>query len=110
MPGHRSGLFWVNIGVPQGSPLSPILFALFTAGLLKALDETRILGYNFNGNVEKYAFAYADDNDVVVISDSVETNCKAFEKLHQVTMAWADEHGASFGPSKYSIMHFQPPG
>jgi len=57
MPGHRSGLFWVNIGIPQGSPLSPILFALFTAGLLKALDETRILSYNFNGNVEKYAFA-----------------------------------------------------
>ena len=43
MPGHRSKLFWLNMGIPQGSPLSPILWALFTASLLIALEETSVL-------------------------------------------------------------------
>ncbi|CAH0057570.1 unnamed protein product [Clonostachys solani] len=39
MPGHRSQKFWVNIGIPQGSPLSPILFILFAAPILESFDN-----------------------------------------------------------------------
>lgn len=41
MPGHPTqGLFFVNIGIPQGSTLSPILFHFFTAPMLDRLSPT----------------------------------------------------------------------
>ena len=109
MPGYLSGLYFVNIGVPQGSPLSPILFALFTAGLLKRLETTTVLR-SVDPCAEKFVFAYADDNHIMIISKSFKLNCLAFQALHPVIMEWAEEHGASFGPSKYHVMHFLPPG
>ena len=109
MAGHLSRMFFVNIGVPQGSPLSPILFSLFTAGLLRTLETTAVLR-SVDPCAEKFVFAYADDNHIMIISKSFKMNCLAFQALHPVIMEWAEEHGASFGPSKYHVMHFVPPG
>lgn len=36
---NNSVEYWLHIGIPQGSPLSPILFMLSAAGLLEALDH-----------------------------------------------------------------------
>ena len=58
--GHAlSNLFSVKNGVKQGGVLSPILFAIYTDGLLKRLQETGVgchMGHRFGG-----ALAYADD-------------------------------------------------
>ena len=46
-------------GVKQGGVLSPILFAIYTDGLLKRLQETGVgchMGHHFSG-----ALVYADD-------------------------------------------------
>jgi hypothetical protein len=39
LPGFTSSKFWVNIGIPQGSPLSPILFLFFSMPILGTASE-----------------------------------------------------------------------
>ena len=54
-----SSEFNVSNEVKQGKVLSPILFAIYTDGLLKRLEETGVgchMGSRFTG-----ALAYADD-------------------------------------------------
>ena len=105
MPGYESKLWWIKIGIPQGSPLSPILFILFTASLLEKLSTTRVLEDKYP-LAESFCFGYADDNHLVIISDSFATNCRIMEVLHNQIVEWAVEHSATLGPEKYHIIHF----
>lgn len=103
MPGHPTRRsYFVNIGIPQGSPLSPILFLFFTAPMLDRLSSTL-------RNPDKVAFSYVDDNYLLVVSDSHENNCRMLTRLFEEVMAWARESGVIFEPSKYAVMHFQKP-
>ncbi|KAK6855255.1 hypothetical protein PG995_008787 [Apiospora arundinis] len=105
IPGYTSPEFWINIGIPQGSPLSTILFLIFAAPLLHKLQRD---GASKSG-VEMANFAFADDGYFVVSSDSYETNNRIIEELHKHLLFWANENGASFSPEKYGVMHFQDP-
>jgi hypothetical protein len=74
-------MIWASL---KGAPLSPILFALYVKGLLEALNDATL-----DSQVEHFPFAFSDDHNVVVISDSFERNGRAFEVLHDVIMKWA---------------------
>ena len=87
IPGHSSqGLFFVNVGIPQGSPLFPILFSLFAAPLLDRLAQ--YTGFKTN----KFALAFVDDIYLLVVSKSHLYNCRLLRQLHDVVMAWANEN------------------
>ena len=102
MPGAPpQGPFPVDIGLSQGSPISTILFCLFTTPLLNKLSIGNRLG-----SIEK-GFAFADDMYLVATSPSYAQNCKILEKMHGKVMKWAKENGASF--DKYEFMHFRRP-
>lgn len=104
MPGHPTqGSFFVNIGIPQGSTLSPILFLFFAAPMLDRLSKDAIR------NPNKVALAFVDDTYLLAVSKSHEQNCRMLQGLHSVIMNWADESGVTFEPSKYAVMHFQNP-
>lgn len=103
MPGATSSKFWVNTGIPQGSPLSPILFLFFSAPGLEAASECRYKGATI------YVFAYVDDTYILSVSNSYMTNCRAIEKCHEVMMKWARKVGVIFSPQKYHVMHFKRP-
>ncbi|KAF5648576.1 hypothetical protein F52700_892 [Fusarium sp. NRRL 52700] len=109
LPGIISDPFDLNTGVPQGSPLSPILFLFFAAPLLQRA-KTYTYGVEVNGKrstVSLSAFAFVDDIYLMAISDSYEANCKGLEMLHESVMATADELDLRFGADKYKIMHFK---
>jgi hypothetical protein len=101
IPGYATPEFWVNIGIPQGSPLSGVLFAIFASPILDKLAESHKEVY--------LKLAFVDDTYLVVTSRSYAQNCKLIELLHAKTIEWADPNGVTFGPHKYAIMHFQHP-
>ncbi|KAJ0160825.1 putative RNA-directed DNA polymerase from transposon BS [Colletotrichum tanaceti] len=103
LPCHTSERFWVNIGIPQGSPLSPILYLYFSRQILGRLKAScpwadAVL-----------ATSYMDDTCILVTSPSYTLNCAALEFLFGFLIAWASPNGIHFGAGKTKIMHFHRP-
>ena len=82
-------------GIPQGSSLSPILFLFFAAGLLAMLRSPNAS-----------SFGFVDDTNILTFSNTTEQNCRILESLHEKCLLWAHQHGASFAPDKYKLIHF----
>ncbi|KAG5757117.1 hypothetical protein H9Q72_014431 [Fusarium xylarioides] len=111
LPGLNQRKVWILIGIPQGSPLSPILFLFYTAPMLSMIsDETwrRENPEKFK-LVKFYAFAYIDDTYIMVASPSYEENVKALNFAHDLILEWAGAAGVTFSTGKYHLMHFKPP-
>ncbi|OBR04426.1 Zinc knuckle [Colletotrichum higginsianum IMI 349063] len=103
LPGFTSPKFWVHIGIPQGSPMSPILFALFTAPMLEILEEeAKKAGAKFI----ILGLSYVDDTYIMVSSDDWEDNRNKLADLHEKLLDWATPRGLRFDPTKYNVMHF----
>ncbi|KAF4421507.1 putative RNA-directed DNA polymerase from transposon X-element [Colletotrichum fructicola] len=104
LPGHTSAKFWVNVRIPQGSPLSPILFALFAAPILDILQRQ-----NLGRSRILLGLSYVDDTYIMVCTDDWEKNCRILEECHQKIVDWATPRGLRFDPAKYNVMHFRKP-
>ena len=84
--------FTVMNGVKQGGVLSPVLFAVYTDGLLLRLQESGIgchMGEHYAG-----ALAYADD--VTLISPSM----TGLKKMSSICEQYASEYDILFNGSK----------
>lgn len=101
MVGDSSDHFWVNIGIPQGSPLSPILFLFFASPILELFADST--------EANLLAIAYIDDTYLMVVSPSYQRNCEALAHYHEKLMGWALPNGVEFAPHKYALMHFRDP-
>lgn len=80
-------------GLPQGSPLSPILFLLYTVALYEVLGQTR-------------SYGYADDAAMLfsgpTLADTTTQATNAIRTLQQ----WGISNAVTFDPDKTEIMHF----
>ena len=83
-------------GVPQGSPLSPVLFLLYIATLYEALADC-------HGIV---VVGFADDTNLMAFSRDVQANCRRLEAAWKVCEHWAKSRGMEFAPQKSELMHF----
>lgn len=85
-----------HAGLPQGSPLSPILFLFMNANLVKVRITDK-----------KGAIAFVDDYTHWVVGPSAEANTvRLQEKVIPRALQWAKESGALFEPEKTSFIHF----
>jgi hypothetical protein len=95
--GYESDWIPVQSGIPQGSPLSPILFLFYISELLESLSNPQ------EGLV---GFGFIDDTNLITWSASAEQNCRKLTEAHKRCENWAERHGAKFAPEKYQLIHF----
>lgn len=82
-------------GLPQGSPLSPILFLFFNADLVQHK-------LNANGG----SIAFVDDYSAWVTGPSAEENRAGLEAIIDRAMCWERRSGATFESGKTTLIHF----
>ncbi|PWI64383.1 hypothetical protein PCL_10521 [Purpureocillium lilacinum] len=86
----------LQCGLPQGSPVSPILFLLYTEPICR-------LG---NPNNPKGRFGYADDTGILCVGNSLETTADMASRYVSELVTWGAANGISFDPAKTEVMHF----
>ena len=91
-----TGIFDVKTGIPQGSPISPILYLFYNADLLDICERP---GSNTS------ALGFVDNINVLAYGKSTEENCKTLEVIHKKCEKWASRHGSVFAPKKYELIH-----
>ncbi|EXU95447.1 reverse transcriptase domain protein [Metarhizium robertsii] len=83
----------LQCGLPQGSPVSPILFLLYTEPIYRL------------GNPEG-RFGYADDTAILCTGQSLEETSRIASEYLQELVNWGAANGISFDPEKTEVMHF----
>jgi hypothetical protein len=93
--GEATQPFDLLAGVPQGSPLSSILFILYIASLYEAIRVDGVLVVGF-----------ADDTNLLSYSSDIAANCRRLESAWKQCEAWARTRGMKFAPEKSELLHF----
>ncbi len=85
----------VSCGLPQGSPVSPILFMLFASPLYQLVGASR-----------RNRYGYADDMALRATSLSAEDNAKQLSASLKALLAWGIAEGITIDPDKCELIHF----
>lgn len=100
--GLLGDLYLLTLGIPQGSPVSPVLACLYAAPVLHSFmtnpDTTSILPVGPR--------SYVDDMGFLAISDSLHENTLVLEWTLQQATRELDALGMSIDPTKCDLMHF----
>jgi hypothetical protein len=95
--GKATAPFAISAGVPQGSPLSPILFILYIASLYKMLKEK-------HPSISLVGFA--DDTNLLAFGKKPEVNVQQLEQAWKTCVRWAKTRGMVFAAQKCELVHF----
>lgn len=102
MTGILSELFGTPTGIPQGSPISLILFLIYNTPLIDNCWSTL-------GTVTITPYGWVDDTCAIAESESYATNIKALEEMLGKADKWARGHASKFAPEKFELIHFANP-
>ena len=85
----------MDLGLPQGLPLSSFLYLFYNGDLLDDCAKKEV-----------DAQGYINDITLIVTSKSVKTNNQKLARVHnQVCESWRVKHRSEFSLSKYQLIH-----
>jgi hypothetical protein len=96
LPDYHRPRARVRTGIPQGSPISPILYLFYNADMMGEKEFTSNLGY-------------IDDTSVIAIGDTEAENCHLLAASFEECERWATTHASVFAPEKFALVHFHRP-
>jgi ribonuclease HI len=85
----------INIGIPQGSPVSPILYLIYISQLFKC-----------NAKCADRMSSYIDDIGITVSSKTIQENCIKLQQAAEKLINWGNSHGIQFDMDKTELIHF----
>jgi ribonuclease HI len=91
----KSEVYQTTTGIPQGSPLSPILYLYYNADLIETC----------NREPNALATGYIDDIAILRWGSSTKEACNGLEKAMQRAIVWAKRHASVFASSKFQLTH-----
>ncbi|RFU23573.1 hypothetical protein B7463_g12765, partial [Scytalidium lignicola] len=89
--------FTVDTGIPQGSPLSPILYLFYNADLV----ETKRLRFAMTTKG-----GYIDDVGILAEGKDTAETVTTLTGVAQECEEWAKRHASVFAVDKFELMHF----
>ncbi|KAK7177546.1 zinc knuckle protein [Paraphaeosphaeria sporulosa] len=96
--GFTSTQYATSTDVPQGSPLSPILYLFYNADLIDMCkQEANVL-----------PTGYIDDIAILARAETTKETCDILgkNKTLQIAQQWASTHASVFSPDKFQLTHF----
>ncbi|KAF5319459.1 hypothetical protein D9619_008774 [Psilocybe cf. subviscida] len=101
----------VQNGIPQGSPVSPILAAFYTAELLELFHKQHNPQTQPHPELptDTQLLMYVDDGNLYVSSPSLDTNITLLENAYEKVHEWLGKAGLSADPVKRELIHYCKP-
>jgi hypothetical protein len=87
----------IQAGLPQGSPVSPVLFILSVSALFQWLEDR---------HPTLQAISFVDDIGLVVECDELEESTTQLESIARDTMEWGSDNKVEFEVSKTEVLLF----
>src|SRR6202453_2856654 len=95
--GYTQPLSMVHAGIPQGSPLSLILYLFYNTDLLESLE---------NKGLCISAAGFMDNVNILTYGLSIRRNYKVLKRIYLVYETWVKRHRSRFNPQKYDLIYF----
>lgn len=96
--GNQQEMTEIECGIPQGSPISPILFLIYIRNLFTTIKAK-------HSNIQMPSFI--DDVAVYVNNKTAEQNCNQLSQITQEIFIWADQNNMQFDDAKSELIHFE---
>src|SRR5438552_9137110 len=93
--GNKQEKTRVEIGIPQGSPISPILFLIYIKDIFPEINSMQIR-----------SSSYVDDIGLVASSESIKENCLILENTAEKLLQLQNQNNVQFDIEKIKLIYF----
>ncbi len=95
--GHENKEREIETGIPQGSPVSPILFLIYISGVFDKVSEASPLFTSLS---------FVDDLGFIAYGSSVKEEVKLFENVAKAVLEWGRLNAVTYDVSKTEAVLF----